>query len=236
MMRAAARLSPSVLMAVLLLCPAALFGGERKEKGKVEFVSPWPGSVILDTPVVVAGRLPAGTRQVSFLHNGKLLKGVRRGEHGFSLTLSPTRVVNEVEVRADGRSARLIFVFGMKAEGQNPYAYHRPLLEDSCTPCHAEGGGGEGLPDAALCYQCHRALALIHPYVHGPVAAGKCLYCHDPHGSSHPSLARSATKALCLSCHDQLSSAAHTFSRPKECILCHDPHYSMRRFLLKGDF
>lgn len=235
-MHAAVRFPAGILVAALLLDPAALSGAEKKESGGVVFVSPWPGSVILDTPVVVAGRLPAGTRQASFLHNGQPLKGVRRRGDSFSVALTAAGVVNEVEVRADDRSARLTFVFGMKTQGLNPYVFHRPLLENTCTPCHGENEGDGDLSDAALCYRCHKALALIHPHVHGPVAAGKCLYCHDPHGSSHPSLTRSATKTLCISCHDQLSSAGHTLSRPKACTLCHNPHYSMKRFLLKGDF
>lgn len=235
-MRAAVRFSAGILVAALLLDPTALSGAEKAGRGEVEFVSPWPGSVLLDSPVVVAGRLPAGTPQAAFSHNGRPLRDVKRRGDGFSVALNPASVVNEIEVRADGLSARLIFVFGMKTEGENPYSFHRPLLENTCTPCHGEAEGGENPSNATLCYRCHKALALIHPHVHGPVAAGKCLYCHDPHGSSYPSLARSATKALCISCHNQLSSAAHTLSQPKACTLCHNPHYSMKRFLLKGDF
>jgi predicted CXXCH cytochrome family protein len=225
-----------LLAAVLLLAafPAHVSGEDGQ--GGVTFVSPVHGSLVVDEKVTLAGRLPAGAARASLFLNGHPVEGVRRQGSSFSASLAPVRGFNEIEVRMKGRSARLTFVYKLKAAGRVPYRFHQPLIDEVCEPCHDEKGGRDAALDGALCRKCHGTRAVMYPYVHGPVAAGKCLVCHDPHGSTLPALTRSETKAMCTFCHDQLSTAQHTSGRTRVCTICHSPHYSMKRFLLKGSF
>jgi predicted CXXCH cytochrome family protein len=223
-----------VVALLLAACPSPVAGGESP--GGVTFVSPVHGSLVVDEKVTLAGRLPSGVPRASFFLNGHPVEGVRLHGSSFSASLVPSKGFNEVEVRMEGRSARLTFVYKLKAAGRIPYRFHQPLVDGICEPCHTERGGRDAARDAALCRQCHGTRAVMYPYVHGPVAAGKCLICHDPHGSSLPALTRSETKEMCTFCHDQLSTAQHTSGRTRVCTICHNPHYSMKRFLLKGSF
>jgi predicted CXXCH cytochrome family protein len=222
--------------AVLLAAVPCRLPASAAEQASIEFISPWPGSLVKEGPVVLAGRLPPEAGQVHFLFNGRPLDGIKRAGAGFSATLKPKKGFNEVEIRFGDRSSRLTFVYGMMAAGQMPYAFHEPLLEGTCRPCHREGRGGSELTEAAQCYQCHKAAAVLYSYVHGPIAAGICLICHDAHGSSLSSLTRMNSKEMCTSCHDQPSTTEHAESRTRVCTLCHDPHYSMLRYLLKSDY
>ena len=225
-------ITAAVLLAAVFCRPPASVA----EQASIEFISPWPGALVKDGPVVLAGRLPPEAGQVHFLFNGRPLDGIERAGAGFSAILEPKKGFNEIEIRLGDRSSRLTFIYGMRAQGQMPYAFHEPLLENTCRPCHRDGGGGSDLTEAARCYQCHKAAAVLYPYVHGPVAAGMCLICHDAHGSSLSSLTRMESKKMCTSCHDQPSTTEHVESRTRVCTLCHDPHYSMLRYLLKSDY
>jgi predicted CXXCH cytochrome family protein len=227
-----------VLLGLFLLLgtPHSAKGTEEDADDAVVFVSPWPGALIMEGPVVIAGRLPPGSGKTHFLLNGRLLEGVTRKGDSFSASINPSTGFNEVEVRLGDSTSRLFFIFGSRAPGQRTYSFHPPLVEGTCDPCHRERRGG-ALTEAALCYQCHRTKTIIYPFVHGPVAAGKCLICHDAHGSSYPSLGRVQLTQMCTSCHDQLSTKKHTdTSRSRVCTLCHDPHRGMNRSLLRTTF
>jgi predicted CXXCH cytochrome family protein len=227
-----------VLLGLLLLlgAPQAGTGEEEEPAAAVVFVSPSPGALIMEGPVVIAGRLPPGSEKTHFLLNGRLLEGITRKGDSFSTSITPAKGFNEVEVRLGDSTSRLLFIFGSRAPGQRTYSFHPPLVEGTCDPCHRERRGG-ALTEAALCYQCHSTKTIIYPFVHGPVAAGKCLICHDAHGSSYPSLGRVQLTQMCTSCHDQLSTKKHTdTSRSRVCTLCHDPHRGMNRSLLRTTF
>jgi predicted CXXCH cytochrome family protein len=88
-----------------------------------------------------------------------------------------------------------------------------------CVECHA--GVRRKIPaaEARTCTPCHRKLATIYPYVHGPLAAGTCVVCHEPHGSIWPSLMVSDAKSICTRCHDQPASLDHAEkARSRVCI------------------
>ncbi len=226
------------LLATLLLLgtPRSGEGTEEGASAAVVFVSPWPGAVIMEGPVVIAGRLPPGSGVAHFLLNGRLLEGITRKGDSFSASINPARGFNEVVVRLGNSASHISFAYGSRTPGQPTYSFHSPLVEGTCDPCHRERRGG-ALTEAALCYQCHSAKTIIYPFVHGPVAAGKCLICHDAHGSKYPSLGRVKLTQMCTSCHDQISTRKHTAtSRSRVCILCHDPHCGMNKSLLRATF
>jgi predicted CXXCH cytochrome family protein len=211
-------------------------GAEEAAADAVTFISPSPGALIVEGPVVIAGRLPAGEGKPHFLLNGRLLEGVSRKGPSFSASVTPAKGFNEMEVRQGDSATRLSFFYGSTMPGQPTYRFHAPLVEGTCDTCHRERRDGP-LTEAALCHQCHPDRSTIYPFVHGPVAAGKCLLCHDAHGSSRPALGRVRLPEMCTSCHDQLSTRKHTdTSRSKICILCHNPHYGMNRSLLRATF
>jgi predicted CXXCH cytochrome family protein len=203
----------------------------------VRFISPWPGALINRGPVIVAGTLPPDASQTHFLLNGRPLGSVKRTGNSFSGAFTPPRGFNEFEVRTGDRRTRMNFVFNIQSGSKAPYSYHQPLVENECATCHEKTGEQSALTEAAVCYRCHTAMAVMFPYVHGPVAAGKCLVCHDPHGSSLPNLTRARVKDICTACHDQPSTWKHIdSSRNSVCTLCHNPHYGMKRTLLRATF
>lgn len=227
--------SPFLLAAGLVLIPrlAALQEKAAPAEAAIEFVMPAHGAFIPGGPVIVAGRLPPGAEWVNLLLDGEPAAEVNRDGRSFDATLTPVAGIHELEARAGSISAKITFTYGTGGRGAPPYRYHRPVLERRCAECHAGVRRQVANAEAATCKNCHRALAVIYPYVHGPVAAGKCLVCHDPHGSSWPALMPTAAKTMCTSCHDQPSSLQHIEkSRSQVCYLCHNPHAGMyKKFL-----
>jgi predicted CXXCH cytochrome family protein len=219
------------LIAILVSHP--LFAGEEPEG--IRFVAPWPGSLIHEGPVRIAGSLPPGSEKAHYLLNGRVLGEIETEGTTFSGSFIPYKGFNEFEVRAGGARARLTFVYAMKTTSQAPFSFHQPFLEGECGKCHRKARK-DSPTDASLCYECHKNRSVMYRHVHGPVAAGKCLICHDPHGSGLKGLVRKDPGELCTSCHDQPSAREHTSNRTRVCTLCHDPHYGMDRKLLRGTF
>jgi predicted CXXCH cytochrome family protein len=199
----------------------------------IEYVMPAPGAFIPSGPVVVAGRLPAGVASASLLLDGTPVAGLSREGDVFSATLAPAAGPHTLEARAGGHVASLTFTYGSGRRELPPYRYHAPVLERRCAECHAGVRRASATAEAETCKACHRKLATIFPYVHGPLAAGKCLVCHEPHGSSWPSLTLADARTMCTRCHDQPGSLAHVEkARSRVCYLCHNPHASMNRKFL----
>ena len=107
------------------------------------------------------------------------------------------------------------------------------MLEGRCAECHAGVRRPAANAESETCKTCHRKLAMIYPYVHGPLAAGKCVVCHDPHGSTWPALTVADARSMCIACHDQPGSLDHVEkARSRVCHLCHNPHASMNKKFL----
>lgn len=199
----------------------------------IEFVMPAAGAFIPSGLVVVAGRVPPGAGFVNLLLDGAPVVEILREGDTFSAMLTPGPGAHTVQARAGELTANLAFAYGTGGRGLAPYRYHAPVLERRCAECHAGVRRRGAMAEADTCKPCHRKLAMIYPYVHGPLAAGKCVVCHDPHGSKWPSLTVGETKAMCASCHDQPGSAEHVEkARTRVCYLCHNPHASMNRKFL----
>jgi predicted CXXCH cytochrome family protein len=232
---------PSPRSGFILAVVAALVGvpARAAETGKtvastgIEYVMPAAGAVIPSGPVVVAGRIPAEAASVSLLLDGTPVTGLSREGATFSATLAPATGPHTLEARAGGLGASLTFTYGAGGQGLPPYRYHTPVLERRCAECHAGVRRAAATAEADTCKSCHRKLATIYPYVHGPLAAGKCLVCHEPHGSNWPSLTLADARTMCTRCHDQPESLAHVEkARSRVCYLCHNPHSSMNRKFL----
>jgi len=194
---------------------------------------PAAGAFIPSGAVVVAGRLPEGAGYVNLLLDGASVAEISRVDRTFSAQLTPGPGPHTVEARAGTLSATLSFSFGTGGRGQSPYRYHAPVLEGGCAACHAGVRRAAAHAESETCTACHRKLAMIFPYVHGPLAAGKCVVCHDPHGSSWPALTPADARTMCASCHDQPGSLEHVEkARSRVCYLCHNPHASMNRKFL----
>lgn len=201
--------------------------------GEIEFVMPAAGAFIPAGPVVVAGRLPAGAGFLNLLLDGRPVADIARDGRTFSSTLTPGPGTHTLVARAGALEAHLTFTFGSGGRGAPPYRYHTPVLEGRCAECHAGVRRRSTSAEAQTCKPCHRKLAVIYPYVHGPLAAGKCVVCHDPHGSSWPSLAVADARTMCTRCHDQPQSLDHVEkARSRVCQLCHNPHASMNKKFL----
>ncbi len=199
----------------------------------IEFVMPIAGAFIPAGTVVVAGRLPEGAGFVNLLLDGDPVVDITRTGRIFSANLTPGSGPHTLEARAGALTAGLVFTFGSGGRGLAPYRYHAPVLENRCGECHAGVRGGAANSEAETCKGCHRKLAMIYPYVHGPIAAGKCVVCHDPHGSNWPSLMVADARTMCTNCHDQPGSLDHVEkARSRVCYLCHNPHASMNRKFL----
>jgi len=158
---------------------------------------------------------------------------ITREGRTFTATIAPALGTHALEARAGELVAKLSFTFGSGGRGTMPYRYHAPVVEGRCAECHAGVRQPSPSAEAAACTACHRKLAMIYPYVHGPLAAGKCVVCHDPHGSSWPALTVASARTMCTSCHDQPGSLEHVEkARSQVCYLCHNPHASMNKKLL----
>lgn len=225
----------ALLIALLLILPAAATPAPAgQEKGSLSFVTPWPGSIIAEGPVIIAGTLPEGDDDVFFLFNGRPTEDFLRKGRTFSGSIVPPRGFNEVQIRFGDQRALFSFLYGVKGAGREPYTYHVPTAEGECDACHNKSVQKNTFSEASICYGCHDARAVMFPFVHGPVAAGRCLVCHEPHGSSIPGLTRLPPQELCTQCHDQPSTVEHSASRSRVCTLCHNPHYGSTKALLKG--
>jgi predicted CXXCH cytochrome family protein len=224
------------LAALLLILPvvtdAAAATGQKENP--IAFVFPWPGSIIAEGPVIIAGTLPEGDGDVLFLLNGRPVEGFLRKGRTFSGNITPPRGFNEIQVRLGEQRAIFSFHYGVKGGGREPFAYHQPTTEAECAACHSKSAQENTFTEAAICYGCHTAKAVMFPFVHGPVAAGRCLICHEPHGSNIPGLTRLPPQALCTQCHDQPSTEEHSVTRSRVCTLCHNPHYGSTKAMLKG--
>ncbi len=194
---------------------------------------PTRGAFIPGGQVIVAGRLPEGVTWANLLLDGEPVPDAVVAGGTFIARLSPVPGSHELEVRAGATSAVLPFVYARGGGGAPPYRYHLPVLEERCAECHGGLRREDPRAEKRTCTGCHRALAVIYPYLHGPVAAGQCLVCHDPHGSSLPALGPANAKDLCIACHDQPTTLEHVQkARSRVCYLCHNPHGSMNRRLL----
>ncbi len=230
------------LLCVLVLCAAAAAVGPALAGAgdaappaapAIEFVLPPARAFIPSGTVLVAGRLPEAAGFLNLILDGEPVTGVVREGDTFSATLTPRSGTHTLEARAGGLSASLPFSFGTGGRSLEPYRYHTPVLEKRCAECHAGIRHRGASAEAETCRSCHRRLAVIFPYLHGPVAAGKCVICHDPHGSSRPALTRTDARTMCTSCHDQPGSLAHVEqARSQVCYLCHNPHASMNKKFL----
>ena len=232
---------PSLLTGSILTLAAALAAvpALAAEAGKaagpkvIEYVMPAPGAFIPAGPVVVAGRLPANPGSVSLLLDGEPVAGLSLEGDTFSATLVPATGPHVLEVRAGDLAARLTFTYGPGVRDLPPYRYHAPVLERRCAECHAGVRRPYATAEGDTCKACHRKLATMYPYVHGPLAVGRCAVCHEPHGSSWPSLTLADARTMCTGCHDQPGSLAHVeMARSRVCYLCHNPHASMNRKFL----
>jgi predicted CXXCH cytochrome family protein len=225
--------APPVLCALLLAFAALPAHAADAAPAAIEFVMPTAGAFIASGPVVVAGRLPPDAGFVNLLLDGVPIADVAREGRTFSAMLAPGAGAHTVDVRAGALESSLRFTFGSGGRGAVPYRYHAPVLEKRCVECHDGVRRPEAAAEAATCKSCHRKLAVIYPYVHGPLAAGKCVVCHDPHGSAWPSLTVADAPRMCTHCHDQPGSLQHVEkARSRVCYLCHNPHASMNRKLL----
>lgn len=225
----------SALFVALLAAPAApgAITPPPTPPGAIEFVMPAAGAFIPGGPVMVAGRVPPGVDAVTLALDGAPLADIDREGRTFSVLLAPGPGQHVLVARSGTLSARLSFSYGSGGGGAQPYRYHPPVLERRCAECHAAIRGASPATEAETCRGCHRRMAMIYPYVHGPLAAGKCTVCHEPHGSSWPALAVSDARTMCTSCHDQPGSLAHVEkARSRVCHLCHNPHASMNRKFL----
>lgn len=201
--------------------------------GGIEFVMPAAGAFIPAGTVVVAGRIPEGAGFVNLLLDGAPVAGITRSGRTFSANLTPGPGPHTLDARAGDLGARLTFIYGSGGRGRTPYRYHVPVLEGRCAECHAGVRRPAAHAESETCKACHRKLAMIYPYVHGPLAAGKCVVCHEPHGSSWPSLTVADARSMCITCHDQPGSLDHVEkSRSRVCYLCHNPHASMNKKFL----
>jgi len=227
----------SCLVAVIAVVPVAgicrAADNAQPAGGAIEMVMPEDGAFIPAGTVVVAGRIPAGAGFVNLLLDGAPVAGITRSGRTFSANLTPGPGPHALEVRAGELAASLRFTYGSGGRGRAPYRYHVPVLEGRCAECHDGVRRPAANAESETCKGCHRKLAMIYPYVHGPLAAGKCVVCHEPHGSSWPSLTVADARTMCVSCHDQPGSLEHVEkSRSRVCYLCHNPHASMNKKFL----
>jgi predicted CXXCH cytochrome family protein len=213
--------------------PARAAPPARPAATAIEFVMPAAGAFIPAGTVVVAGRIPEGAGFVNLLLDGTPVAGIVRSGGTFSASLAPGLGPHTLDARAGDLSASLAFTFGTGGRGAAPYRYHAPVLEGRCDQCHEGVRRPAANAEAETCKGCHRKLAMMYPYTHGPLAAGKCVVCHEPHGSSWPSLTSGDARTMCTSCHDQPGSLDHVEkARSRVCYLCHNPHASMNRKFL----
>ncbi len=201
--------------------------------GAIEFVMPAAGAFIPAGTVVVAGRIPTGAGFVNLLLDGAPVVDITRLGDTFSAKLTPGPGPHTLDARVGELDAKLTFIYGSGGRGRAPYRYHVPVLEGRCAECHAGVRRPAVNAESETCKSCHRKLAMIYPYVHGPLAAGKCVVCHEPHGSSWPALTVDDARTMCSACHDQPGSLDHVEkSRSRVCYLCHNPHASMNKKFL----
>jgi len=199
----------------------------------IEFVMPAAGAFIPAGTVIVAGRVPEAAGFVNLLLDGSPVAGIAREGRIFSASLAPAPGPHVLEARAGDSGAQLAFTYGSGGRGTMPYRYHTPVLEGRCAECHAGVRRPAANAESETCKGCHRKQAMIYPYIHGPLAAGKCLVCHDPHGSNWPALTVADAKTMCTACHDQPGSLDHVENaRSRVCYLCHNPHASMNKKFL----
>jgi predicted CXXCH cytochrome family protein len=232
---------PSFLTVLLAALATALAAAEdlSAETGGmpppkvIDFVMPAAGALIPTGPVVVAGHLPENAGSVILLADGIPVATLVREGDMFSATLVPAAGPHVLEARAGDLAARLTYRYGPNYRDLPPYRYHAPVLEHRCAECHAGVRRPSATAEGDTCKNCHRKLAMVYPYVHGPLAVGKCLVCHDAHGSSWPSLTIADARTMCTGCHDQPESLAHVqLARSRVCYLCHNPHAGMNRKFL----
>jgi predicted CXXCH cytochrome family protein len=170
---------------------------------------------------------------VNLLLDGVSVADIARSGRTFSANLTPGPGSHTLEARAGDFGASLLFTSGSGGRGRTPYRYHVPVLEGRCAECHAGVRRPAANAESETCKSCHRKLAMVYPYVHGPLAAGKCVVCHEPHGSSWPSLTIADARTMCTTCHDQPGSLDHVEkARSRVCYLCHNPHASMNKKFL----
>jgi predicted CXXCH cytochrome family protein len=234
-MRTSVRAGSFIALAAALAAMPTLAAetGKSTASKVIEYVMPAPGAFIPAGPVVVAGRLPANPGSLSLLLDGVPVEDLSREGETFSATLVPATGPHVLETRAGDLVARLTFTYGSGVRNLPPYRYHAPVLERRCAECHAGVRRPSATAEGDTCKACHRKLAMMYPYVHGPLAVGKCAVCHDPHGSSWPSLTLADARTMCTGCHDQPGSLAHVeMARSRVCYLCHNPHASMNRKFL----
>lgn len=237
--------NPAMILRIRATCLMTLIAGvavavgvraadtKTPPAGGIEFVMPASGAFIPAGLVVVAGRIPEGAGFVNLLLDGAPVGGITRAGRTFSANLTPGPGPHTLDARAGDLAASLTFVYGSGGRGRTPYRYHVPVLEGRCAECHAGVRRPAAHAESETCKSCHRKLAMIYPYVHGPLAAGKCVVCHEPHGSSWPSLTLSDARSMCSTCHDQPGSLDHVEkSRSRVCYLCHNPHASMNKKFL----
>jgi predicted CXXCH cytochrome family protein len=223
------------LVAGLAAAPPARAADDSKTPAAatIEFVMPAPGAFIPAGTVVAAGRLPEGAGFVNLLLDGAPVANITRDGRTFWANLTPGPGAHSLEARAGDVGASLRFTFGSGGRGLAPYRYHTPVLEGRCAECHAGVRRPAAKAESETCKSCHRKLATIYPYVHGPLAASKCVVCHEPHGSSWPALTVADARSMCTTCHDQPGSRDHVEkSRSRVCYLCHNPHASMNKKFL----
>ncbi|MHB8834456.1 MAG: cytochrome c3 family protein [Candidatus Methylomirabilia bacterium] len=228
--------------ALLLMVAVAVNGAAQNSRAAdaakpsssaIEFVMPAAGAFIPAGMVIAAGRIPEGAGFVNLLLDGVPVAEITREGRTFSATLTPGPGAHTLEARAGDLAARLLFTSGSGGRGRTPYRYHVPVLEGRCADCHAGMRRPAANAESETCKSCHRKLATIYPYVHGPLAAGKCVVCHEPHGSSWPSLTVADARTMCTTCHDQPGSLNHVEkARSRVCYLCHNPHASMNKKFL----
>jgi len=229
--RASALIALVAGVAVVGICRAA--DTAMPPAGAIEFVMPAAGAFIPAGTVVVAGRLPEGAGFVNLLLDGAPVVDITRSGRTFSANLTPGPGPHTLDARVGDLEASLLFTFGSGGRGRAPYRYHVPVLEGRCAECHAGVRRSAANAESETCKACHRKLAMIYPYVHGPLAAGKCVVCHEPHGSLWPSLTIADARTMCITCHDQPGSLDHVEkARSRVCYLCHNPHASMNKKFL----
>ncbi|MGA1868722.1 MAG: cytochrome c3 family protein [bacterium] len=113
---------------------------------------------------------------------------------------------------------------------------HTPFQKRECLQCHDPHENSLVIPEAGLCFRCHKDAPFRKQIIHLPVKKGQCTQsCHLPHASSNEFLLFFPYKssAICLDCHP-FNKETHTsypymqnFSKVN-CLSCHTPHSSER--------
>jgi predicted CXXCH cytochrome family protein len=139
------------------------------------------------------------------------------------------------------RSVPIIYIppYSMRTAtflGDEPYLFHNPDREATCSGCHNLPQVFETVrdkpltPAAKVCAACHPRVESA-PNLHGPVAVYACFMCHEPEYTPSRFAQKTSQPASCGSCHEGFLARilggkkyVHGPAAAGACIVCHDPH------------